>query len=101
MRIAMTEPIPSIEPDVPGRNGRRGLLLRAPYRTALVTQLKDGIPRAQRYWDDGVNAWWIDSRAQRRAEDIVLKHFGRMAVLGMAGEAPVLLTSAAPTAGRG
>jgi hypothetical protein len=87
----MAESIPSLEPDVPGRDGRTGLLLRAPYRAGLVTELKERLPRPHRYWDAGIGAWWIDAREDRRVQRIVLHHFAPVAWLGRVGEEAVVL----------
>ena len=78
----MPELIPAIEPDVPGRDGRSGLLLRAPYREGLVAELKRALPRPHRYWDEGVGAWWIDAREEEHAERIVLRHSPALVLLG-------------------
>lgn len=82
----MTEPIPCIEPDVPGRDGRAGLLLRVPYRRELVAELKACLSHRYRYWDEGIAAWWIDTRQQRLATRIVLQHFPALVVLAGPGE---------------
>lgn len=87
----MVEPIPAIEPHVPGRNGRDGLLLRVPYRAALVAELKSALPGPCRYWDEGVAAWWIDAREEAHTTEIVLHYFRAVAVLPGPGDEPTLL----------
>lgn len=88
----MPDPIPALETNVPGRDGRAGLLLRAPYRAGLVADLKHGLPWQDRYWDEGIGAWWIDARESPRLPDIVLRHFAALAVLAGPGEEPTLLS---------
>lgn len=90
----MPDPLPAIEPDVPGRDGRSGCLLWVPYRKGLVADLKGCLPRNQRYRDEGIGAWWIDAREEEHAESIVLRHFASLVLLAGPGEEPTLLTGA-------
>ena len=87
----MAESIPTVEPHVPGRDGRDGLLLRVPYRAEFVAALKTSRTRSHRSWDAGVGAWWIESGEQAAATALVLRYFRTVAVLGGAGEEVQLL----------
>jgi hypothetical protein len=87
----MPKPIPSFELDIPGCDGRAGLLLRVPFRRELVAELKGNVPPPHRYWDEGVGAWWIDGREVGLAREIVLRHFPTVAVLGGIGEEPIVI----------
>lgn len=89
----MVEPIPCLELSVPGRDGRDGFLLRVPYRSGLVAELKDRLAGTHRYWDEGVAAWWIDARDERCVTAIVLHHFPLLARVDGPWAEPELISS--------
>jgi hypothetical protein len=88
----VTDPIPAIETHIPGRDGRDGLLLRVPYRSGLVEALKADLPRPRRYWDEGVGAWWIDTREEARVTRLVLHHFPVLARLAGADDELIIMS---------
>lgn len=67
------------------------MVLRTPYSSALVEDLKAEIPVHAREWDEDRRAWLIaDDSFRRLVERIVLKHFASLQVLTVGGEDQVV-----------
>ena len=66
---------PSIELGVNGRNGERGLLLRAPRSETLEWDLEAEIVSARRIWLEDRQAWWIAAPYHQTVIAIVLRSF--------------------------
>lgn len=75
---------PQIHQAVPARDDpRKGLLLVSPYSEAMVDQIKDAFPQADRYWWPEKDAWWVAADHMARLRMIVLRHFPSVYVMGL------------------
>lgn len=84
--------IPSVEPGVPGRDDRPGLLVRTPYDERLVEELKSQIPRPDRYWNpEGEGAWWVAEEHEELVMFLLHQHWPEVMVCGAEGEPDLLV----------
>ncbi|MQA89104.1 MAG: hypothetical protein GEU90_02535 [Gemmatimonas sp.] len=74
---------PTIEQDVQGSRGERGILLRAPASEALAWDLETEIVSTRCRWIEERQAWWIASSYFETVVSIVLRSFGSVLVIGL------------------
>lgn len=75
-------PTPSIELNVAGSTGERGLLLKAPDVEELLWDIETEIASARRRWRADVGGWWISASYYRTVLAIVLRSFPSVLVFG-------------------
>lgn len=80
---------PSIERDVAGQDGRRGLIVRSPYDASFVDALKAQLPRGDRYWTG--EAWWCAPEHEEVVVHLLHQRWPEVLFYGQGGESDYLM----------